>query len=689
MTMQQWRLLKRQVSTVHSISGLRKALRLFRAACHANDEEKAGEDDATAQLRFSSSTLFSDVIQFSVTQLPAVFLHHLAPTPSTSSSSAHRSLASHPKFKTVGPLLKTYLAASIHLLSTQHDVKMTRLLLHSCLHTLVPLFEPFTKLVLRLLKHLITLWSTADRSTRIDAFLCLRQLCVQHGGRHGVLEEAMRAMYLTYVSYARFTSGNNMGVLEFMCNCIVELYGLDGPLAYQHAFVYVRQLAIHLRNATQGGKATASGAKKGGGDGDRSEKRKSKKGAAEDVSYKAVYNWQFINCLRCWAKVLASPLAAQPAASTSAATVPSTPATLRPLLYPFVQVCLGVLTLLPSSRYHPLRLTVINFLLTLSTACHLYIPLVPSILSLFSSPELTRKPSSTSAKSPDIRYLLKVSKTTALTRGYQEQVTSAALRALVHFYALHSYSLAYPELVLVATRYLRRWVKQSKIGRLKKEINAVVTQLEWNAEWVKERRERVDTTPKDCVDGKVDAMYALKHAPTAVAGKEQLSPLERYVKLGKEEVGEAGAVDWEGKERKGRKGTGDEEEDDREDEEGEDGAEDGEEEDEEDGDVEYDDEDDDVDMNGADVDDDAEEDEEDDGPVRQSANKKQKAAASKPANGQAAKGKKAGKPGTSAQVAKADKPQRGRKSKAMDCADMDDTDEGDLVTELVLSDDDD
>ena len=682
MTLQQWRVLKRQVTSVHSISGLRKALRLFRAACHANDEEKPGEDDTTARLRFSTSSLSADVIQFSVTQLPAVFAHHLAPpasAASTTTGQSHRSLAAHPKFKTVAPLLKTYLAAYIHLLATQHDGKMVRLLLHTALASLVPLFEPYTKLTLRLLKHLITLWSTADRSTRIDAFLLIRELCVQHGGRQGVLEEAMRATYLTYVSYAKFTSGNNVGVLEFMCNCIVELMGLDGPLAYQHAFVYIRQLAIHLRNATQGGKAGASGAgaKKGKDESERGDKRKGKKGAgADDVSYRAVYNWQFINCIRCWSRVLASPLAAIPAASTSAATVPSTPATLRPLLYPFVQVCLGVLTLLPSSRYHPLRLTVLGFLTALSAACHLYVPLVPSILSLFSSPELTRRPSNSSSKSPDIRFLLKVSKATSLTRGYQEQVTSAALRALVQYYALHSYSLAYPELALVATRYLRRWAKQSKIGRLKKEIGGVVTQLEWNGEWVRERRERADWTPKHCVEGKVDAMYALKGGASSKDGKEEMSPLERYVKMGKGEE-EAGAVDWEGKERKGRKGTGDEEEDERGDEVGEEGeeAEEGDEDDDEEegGDVEYDD---DVEMDGE------SEDEDEDEPVRKPAGKKQKPAVGRSTNGTAAKANRAGKP------AHADRREIGKAKAVWDGNDVGD-DEGDTVTALEFSDDDD
>ena len=49
---------------------------------------------------------------------------------------------------------------------------------------------------------------------------------------------------------------------------------------YQHAFVYVRQLAIHLRNALA---AT------------------NKKDA-----FKAIYNWQFINSLRVWTKVVAA-----------------------------------------------------------------------------------------------------------------------------------------------------------------------------------------------------------------------------------------------------------------------------------------------------------------------------------------------------------------------------------------------
>lgn len=36
-----------------------------------------------------------------------------------------------------------------------------------------------------------------------------------------------------------------------MINCLVELYGIDLACSYQQMFVYIRQLAIHLRNAIQ------------------------------------------------------------------------------------------------------------------------------------------------------------------------------------------------------------------------------------------------------------------------------------------------------------------------------------------------------------------------------------------------------------------------------------------------------
>jgi nucleolar complex protein 2 len=63
------------------------------------------------------------------------------------------------------------------------------------------------------------------------------------------LEHCLKGAYLAYARSAKFMSESNLPGLTLMGNCLVELYGLDMTSSYQHAFVYLRQLALHLRAA--------------------------------------------------------------------------------------------------------------------------------------------------------------------------------------------------------------------------------------------------------------------------------------------------------------------------------------------------------------------------------------------------------------------------------------------------------
>lgn len=191
-----------------------------------------------------------------------------------------------------------------------------------------------------MLKRLIHLWGTADETVRIVAFMCI--LRITNNQQASYLDLVLKSMYMTYVKNCKFMSTTTLAEVNFMRRSLTEMFALDVNVSYQHVFLYIRQLAIHLRSAVT---------------------------LHKKENIQAVYNWQYVNSLHLWANLL---------------TVTCNKPQLQPLIYPLVQVTIGTIKLLSTAQYFPLRFHCLQILVDLSRDTNIFIPVLPLLLEVSS-----------------------------------------------------------------------------------------------------------------------------------------------------------------------------------------------------------------------------------------------------------------------------------------------------------------
>lgn len=235
-------------------------------------------------------------------------------------------------FVKIKGVLVAYLNDLLKLLSgVSSDNILTVLLKH--LHQMSNYIACFTRIAKQSLKKLLIFWSTGEETVRVLAFLCI--LRITRNQQTALLDLVLKAMYMTYVKNCKFVSPSTWPGINFMRHSLVEMFTLDLNVSYQHVFLYIRQLAIHLRNAIVVNKVE---------------------------NRQAVYNWQFVNSLHLWADLLGS-----------ASNKPQ----LQPLIYPLVMVVTNTIKLVPTHQYYPLRFHCVQILIGLSKEANTFIPILP------------------------------------------------------------------------------------------------------------------------------------------------------------------------------------------------------------------------------------------------------------------------------------------------------------------------
>ncbi|CAH7675197.1 nucleolar complex protein 2 [Phakopsora pachyrhizi] len=453
---------KKAILETRSMRALRKLLLAFKSAAF-------GADDSAEDLPYiiESSAVFDSVVTATLKFLP-MFLNQVSPAKELPSGKFK--LERHTKlYSFVQRILKSYFASLGKLISqipsrSQEDKSMEK---QSLLHTavsesakLTPWIIGNSKIVQNWIKVLLELWGSSADQIRVAAILALRKLSL--ASKSSVSEYILKGLYTNLVRSSNHTTNFTLPTINLMKNSASEIYLLNQEISYPLLYNFIRQLAIHLRNSM---------------------KLKNKDG------FQAVYNWQFIHSLDFWSLVLSSACN-----SESEPALKNSP--LQPMIYPLVQITTGVIKLIPTSRYYPLRFHCVRILLRLVQKTGTFIPLAPFLLDVVDSPLFKRRSKPSSLKALDFEYLIRCPKSHEHLQLYADGIAEECVFLLLEYYSTCSKSIAFPELVLPAIVMLKRIGKHSKSPRLVTQVKGLVEKLEANKVWIETRRAKVSFGPR-------------------------------------------------------------------------------------------------------------------------------------------------------------------------------------------------
>lgn len=340
------------------------------------------------------------------------------------------------------------------------DAVLTAALLHA-LAPFVPVLHYIKGITKTVLKATLLLCSSEEESVRIAAYVVVRAVATRATGTRSMYQStAFKGIFLTLVKTAHHYNIHNAPLIAFLMNCVVDLYGTDMEAAYQHTFVYLRQLAIYLRAALQ---------------------------QQTQDNIRAVVNWQYINALRTWGAVVSKY---------------SEAAQMGPLIHPVVQISIGLMDLFSSPRMYPMHLQIIEVLNHISIdADGLFIPVAPYLLRILTSPSIALTSNSRGqgekGEAVDLQFTIRVKGSQSRSPSYHQSVWSECLYLLTEHLATHSHSLGFPETFWAVETTLKRLRSEVKVPKIHSQLSTLLRHVQATSQRITARRDQATSGPCD------------------------------------------------------------------------------------------------------------------------------------------------------------------------------------------------
>lgn len=475
-------------SCAGSTSSLRKLISIFRATCMPSSIKGDDSDDDESEEAGSAVNSFivddPAVYEYAMTEIVEnayKSFYKILDLPSKAekvTAALLEKLEDHPKWKRSQFLVLSFFKSISHTLNgiadTVTNVKGDKnennkernqsanvgSYLLSSLEPYIPLLAPLPRLSKGFLKVLLHLWAHGpspeqdSSNVRGRAFLRIRQMALQLPGAMG--EECFRGIYLAYARTAKTFSPLTSGDVIYMAQCITELYSLDPAQSYQQAFLYIRQLALHLRTAMMKKSAEAT---------------------------RLVLNWQFLNCLRLWTRIVCS----QPKEEG-----------LKPLAFPLIQVLYGVIAAAPSAIYIPLRFHVVSCLQQLAAQVEVFVPTASKLLEILELHEIiVEKPAPSTEVAPMLQHSLRYAEGAVLKPPVRDLIIQQTITMLRYEAEIYRFHVGLPEYLYLSCRKLKAFIKKSKIPKWRDLARTLCHQFESYSCYAKTNRVKLGVTPME------------------------------------------------------------------------------------------------------------------------------------------------------------------------------------------------
>ncbi|KAK6056585.1 Noc2p family protein [Cooperia oncophora] len=188
-----------------------------------------------------------------------------------------------------------------------------------------------------------------------------------------------------------------------------------------------------------------------------------------------VYNWQMMQCLYLWTRVVSKAHGVHDCEA------------ICELTYPLTQLIHGVLKLFHSLRYIPLRLHCISLLIQLQANCGTYVPTLALAVELLDDAEhiLAKKPKAVkNAKMVDMECILKVGAPVLEENVWRSALCDYLFRITLQAAHLICSQPSFPDVIVPITHRIRDFLRKIRSAEYARCFRSLSEKLEEQAKFV-------------------------------------------------------------------------------------------------------------------------------------------------------------------------------------------------------------